>query len=253
MELKGLSGCKLELIDKHTVRKTSKDEKYNNRLKKQCYKQILFYKLILNSDLKGLRVPEVYNEGYNADGLYFFDMEFIPNALPVSSRIMQYNDWVYLLSVIQEFIYMEKNYTTFNRYSLHYEVYKKLNDCETLFVGKEPELVGTICHGDLTTDNILFQKSTNTFYLIDFLDNYVDHYYFDIATLFQYDHFFFKEEMIKWLLINIPDYFKYHDLLMFQKYKRMKPYITSDLIVWLDNKIKFYEVALNEGYYSTLW
>jgi len=46
-------------------------------------------------------------------------------------------------------------------------------------------LTTTLCHGDLTMDNIIYDERNSICYLIDFLDNYIEHYWFDIVKLFQ--------------------------------------------------------------------
>lgn len=72
--LGGHSGCQIYLIEdddgKTFVRKISKDEDYNERLKAQSEKQASF---------KGepVKAPVVLKQGYTEEGLYFFDMEYV--------------------------------------------------------------------------------------------------------------------------------------------------------------------------------
>ena len=78
----GLSGCKIEKISDHVIRKTSKDINYNNRLLKQIDKQLEFSKTnklqsskpcnncikIMESipDKKGYKIQNIYYS--NSDG-----------------------------------------------------------------------------------------------------------------------------------------------------------------------------------------
>ena len=65
----GLSGCKIEKISDSVVRKTSKNQDYNDRLFKQINKQVEFSK---TSDL--FLAPKVINV-FKGD-LFYFDMEY---------------------------------------------------------------------------------------------------------------------------------------------------------------------------------
>lgn len=73
IDLGGHSGCKIVLIENNEgsfVRKISSDLSYNERLKKQCDKQAAFSNATI-------RTPEVLNSGYQENGLFYFDMEYI--------------------------------------------------------------------------------------------------------------------------------------------------------------------------------
>ena len=65
----GLSGCKLELIDNSTIKKTSSKKSFNKRLHKQIEKQLAFS----NNVYPYIYTPKIYNIGKN-----YFDMEYIP-------------------------------------------------------------------------------------------------------------------------------------------------------------------------------
>ena len=67
----GLSGCKIEMVDNHTIKKYSSGLNYNQRLSKQIDKQIFFS----NKILKSIYVPKVKN--VNKENLYYFEMEYV--------------------------------------------------------------------------------------------------------------------------------------------------------------------------------
>ena len=73
-KLKGHSGCKVELhidkdLERKFVRKISPNIEYNNRLKSQMKKQLLFRDAVL-------KTPKIYNFGTH-DNMFYFDMEYI--------------------------------------------------------------------------------------------------------------------------------------------------------------------------------
>ena len=73
-DLGGHSGCKILLCETEDnqvyVRKVSSDQNYNKRLEIQEEKQACF-----KSDY--IKTPAVLSKGYTADGLFYFDMEYV--------------------------------------------------------------------------------------------------------------------------------------------------------------------------------
>lgn len=67
----GLSGCKIELIDNHTIRKYSSGLNYNSRLSKQIDKQVFFS----NKIFKSIHVPKIKNVW--KENLFSFEMEYV--------------------------------------------------------------------------------------------------------------------------------------------------------------------------------
>jgi aminoglycoside/choline kinase family phosphotransferase len=104
---------------------------------------------------------------------------------------------------------------------------------EKLDIGVDEFLPETLCHGDFTLDNIFFDKETRKVAIIDFLDSYINHYYLDIAFLYQIDSD-----------IPLPSnehYMKYHNYLLYSKFKRMLPYNKEK---WVKDKVKYYKEKL---------
>ena len=75
-ELSGYSGCLVSLYrdkENYFVRKEAKDRSYNKRLEQQIKKQKEYFSIIN----KPFEVPQILKEGFNSQGLYFVDMEYI--------------------------------------------------------------------------------------------------------------------------------------------------------------------------------
>lgn len=107
------------------------------------------------------------------------------------------------------------------------------------------------CHGDMTLSNMIF---SNEFYLIDFLDSYIESPTMDLIKLRQDTHLYWSLNMVdgpkdlnkiklglkyidKWILDNysINDY----ELLQVINLLRIYPYATDIKIVnWIENNIK---------------
>lgn len=199
IELKGHSGCKLELIEMgggntFCVRKFSSCENYNYRLKRQYIKQ----KLFVNS--KNIFTPICYSHDYS-DELFYFDMEYIKgiNFAEYFKNITN-NDVIYYIDLLITNLTISRN-TKIN-YS------RKINN-NKIFLSKINELKNkniespeyykalellekfdwnkieySICHGDLTLENIIIDDNKNI-YLIDFLDSFFNSWMIDAAKILQ--------------------------------------------------------------------
>jgi hypothetical protein len=182
----GLSGCKLELIGDRVLRKYSSSVEYNSRLSSQVNKQVLFSHKIL----KNVDTPKVYNiqDGY-------FDMEYIPGRSFVEFfSTASINDVEFVVNTLfQYFDSLISNYRIINIQSnisdkiktlKNKTRYKNYLECIELFVNTRNVYVpNTLCHGDLTFNNIIFHK--NRLFFIDFLDCYVDSFISDLVKLKQ--------------------------------------------------------------------
>lgn len=190
--LSGHSGCSLFLMQKESeifVRKTSSDEKYNFRLKKQCKKQSAF--LSQNRVL----APEILECGFEGN-LFYFDMQYIQGKTMAeyTSNILitEIADFIrclfkclyisddnpnpkancIFLNKIESIEYLSKTYSVLE------EPFRLLKSHDWSRVYKSP------CHGDLTLENIIITKDKNL-YLIDFLDSFYNSWMIDIAKLLQ--------------------------------------------------------------------
>lgn len=196
MELKGFSGCELEIIDvdEHKcVRKRSSSIDYNHRMLEQKRKQSDVH----IGDLNNCRVIDEGNE----NGLYYFDMEYI-NGMTLADYMESIE-----LSDIDQMVFKLTN---------HYSMYTERDDKASGFFCRKVSdvknaiynnsivkrdndtiqeainelehyswkyVVNSPCHGDMTMENILIDK--DGCYLIDFLDSFYDTWQIDAAKLLQ--------------------------------------------------------------------
>lgn len=156
-------------------------------------KQIEFYA----SNDENFFAPTVVNHG-KINGLYFFDMEYIAGtsfldfATKASkqqidefvdnvNRYIQSNSKV-LLDKVSNTREMHVNKLNQLRNNSKYKI--EIERLQTLISnGVLDELPLSKCHGDLTTHNMIFAGDKQ--YLIDFLDVYLESYYWDLAKLKQ--------------------------------------------------------------------
>jgi hypothetical protein len=183
---KGLSGCKIELIDEDTLRKSSTD----NRLFNQMIKQKNFADL----NFTYIKTPRIKDYSWDNLNIFHFDMEYIPSSsfkdfFSEASKSELDNFYFclnqYLNSIVPNgnidftpeilnkltSLYLSSDYKKF----IDYLIQKLYN--QKIFL---PE---SICHGDLTLSNILFKKGD--YYFIDFLDCHINTYYYDLSKLKQ--------------------------------------------------------------------
>lgn len=196
MRLNGHSGCSVILFEENGrplfVRKVSASREYNARLIRQAEKQESFYS-------KVLRAPKVLQKGYGADGLFYFDMEYI-HGITLSEYIktMEVSKIRDVVDAILSdlFIRVFDGKPSINAKGLFSEKINLLK--ATDFATEYPWYRGAIeildshdwsffaeneCHGDLTFENIIIKDGE--LWLIDFLDSFYESALLDVATLLQ--------------------------------------------------------------------
>lgn len=202
---KGHSGCKIKLYSengRHFVRKISKSFDYNERLKSQMQKQKHFFE---NLSSERFFAPKVIGSG-NLDNLFFFDMEYV-RAVGLVDYIYNSNTQEILKTAkdICDIISLLKTQENKNEVIDFSKIEEKISDiqisllhknsiADQLIIEELKKLIAmmdkpknikeTFCHGDLAMDNILYDKNTDRYYLIDFLDSYIEHYWVDITKLY---------------------------------------------------------------------
>jgi len=219
----GLSGCKLELINNSTIKKTSSKKSFNKRLHKQIEKQLAFS----NNVYPYIYTPKIYNVGKN-----YFDMEYIPgesyntffnkcskddldrilNNFEIYFNNTQEYKKIYNSSTLKtkllnklDSLYFNSNYKKFIKY-----IIRTVKNSEYNNIPK------TFCHGDLSITNIIFRR--NGLYLIDFLDSAIDTFIVDLVKLQQ-------DLRFKWALnahgssLRMHQSFNYLWNNLYQKYK----------------------------------
>ena len=189
--LQGMSGCRLDLTKDGNLRKYSSVASYNHRLIAQAKKQDLFSKITF----RNLYVPKVVGLG-EEDGIFFFEMEYV-SGLCLKEFIVgaDKDDLDFLLETLCSYIATVSQH--FNLFDAKREFISKAEDLLRKsshqdflaflidLIKAESELLvpKTICHGDLTLSNLIFQK--NRLFFIDFLDSYVETFFCDLAKIKQ--------------------------------------------------------------------
>jgi predicted Ser/Thr protein kinase len=195
IELKGHSGCKIHLMNsdgnKPFVRKISKSIEYNERLKHQSEKQRKHQSLCS-------RQPEIYSEGF-MDGLYYFDMEYIRGVSIASLLESCTVDQIktissFLIGIIKESMNtstVEGNAKIAVELKLkaialslgHVKNRKNINKAIDILSNHDwLAIPHSVCHGDLTFENILISNDKKI-YLIDFLKTFYDTWIRDVSKI----------------------------------------------------------------------
>ena len=201
-ELSGYSGCLVSLYrdkENYFVRKEAKDRSYNKRLEQQIKKQKEYFSIIN----KPFEVPQILKEGFNSQGLYFVDMEYIEgeNYIEYINNLEIEEIKKCALKLIEILKFFNKNKQNETNPNIWEVLFNKINsilreDIDNIklinyfynFLADNKNEIGQIkiteCHGDMTLENILVNRSGDI-YLIDFLDSFCDSVYFDIAKIYQ--------------------------------------------------------------------
>lgn len=205
LKVKGHSGCQIDIVNDGNdlfIYKTTFDPKYINRLRLQGQKQIVASK----QKYQHIRIPEIYDMDDAEDHLtikmeYIYSQNFIDYFEDAGFEQIRY-----FIKALEIFVDSEIEKLTLadvdtdvvlNKF---YDVYDKvdkneyINDdefMEIMLKSKDvfesmPKTIriplGT-CHGDLTYSNVLFNG--NNYYLIDFLDSFIESPLLDLVKIRQ--------------------------------------------------------------------
>lgn len=205
IDIQGHSGCDIAIVHEDNelyIHKSTHDPGYVSRLVSQANKQIEASK----REYQNIRVPKIF-EVEKSDSDATIKMEYI-----YSKNFVEYFENAgfeqvkYLIGAIKYFIDLEINASSMQIVPSHIltdkmaDVARKVSknvhlkdDREAIDlversvqvmdgVGDMEMPVGT-CHGDLTFSNILFNG--NNYYLIDFLDSFIESPLLDIVKIRQ--------------------------------------------------------------------
>lgn len=243
MNLRGYSGCKIELTKDGRIRKTSSSPSYNSRLKQQKKKQADF-----STSLSFLGSPKVFSSRRNS-----FDMEYIRGRDFVSflsesgkEEIEEFSEKIsqYILESIESCEIKKIKKELIEKKIL--DIYKKRKLLVLLeFTETLPEYMGIPvgrCHGDLTLSNLLMQNEK--IILIDFLDSFIESPLVDMAKIRQdtkhkwslglyekeYDvnkiniSLDYMDSIINESFMEVDSYRKYYNYFQFLNFARILPY-----------------------------
>lgn len=205
IEVKGHSGCQIDIVREGQdlfIFKSSKDKKYLPRLLKQAEKQHEASLL----EYQHIRVPNIFDIATD-DTSVSIKMEYV-----YSKNFIEYFESAgfeqikYFIKALELFVDKEIQHSKLR--NVDGKIVKdKFNDVKTkilsnpllkddddilefmekssvLFNNKDVYVLPVgICHGDLTFSNVLFNG--NNYYLIDFLDSFIESPLLDIVKIRQ--------------------------------------------------------------------
>ncbi len=205
IEVKGHSGCRIDVAHEGKelfVYKSSRDPKYLDRLVRQAEKQ----KAASIPELQHIRVPNVREISrtdeavsvkmdyvYSRNFVEFFEQAGFEQVNYLIDALIKYLDFEITQSppamvgretVTAKFDDVKAKTLSNGHLASDKEIVGLLERSQRVFDGL-PDMVLPVgvCHGDLTFSNILFNG--NNYYLIDFLDSFIESPLLDIVKLRQ--------------------------------------------------------------------
>lgn len=207
IDVKGHSGCSIDVVDENGklyIIKATDSPSYTSRLARQALKQRAETKF----DYPHMRIPEIYDI-YNNGSHAHIKMEYVYSKNFIEffeqSGFEQLN---YFIEAIISYIEKEIEYSpvvTVPRQTINTKFNSVYNSIiSNPFIKNDTDFMQMIieaqkiiqcpditsidipvgrCHGDLTLSNILF--SGNNYYLIDFLDSFIESPLLDIVKIRQ--------------------------------------------------------------------
>lgn len=205
IEVKGHSGCQIEVVRDGGllfVDKSSRDPKYLDRLVRQAEKQLeaslpeyqhiripKIHKIDRTADMVNVRMDYVYSRNFVEffEQAGFEQVGYLINALKmyIEKEIEQSPLTTVSREIITEKFEDVKKKTLSNKHLQgDKDVEKMIERSERVFDALTDMIIPVgMCHGDLTFSNILFNG--NNYYLIDFLDSFIESPLLDIVKIRQ--------------------------------------------------------------------
>lgn len=272
--LAGFSGAAIALLRNpgggQFVRKAAMTSANNDPMRVQSARQRWLREQLVGA----AKIPEILAEG-EIDGLYYFDMEFVPSRdANTFLATVSFGDVEHFAASIEQLIRRlsecalpAKTAPTVQPLLLKLaEIDVRTSGGFTALLEPLREMIqaadlssvaphATVCHGDLTFENILV-GAEHKLWLIDPIQSPVDHYWFDWAKLFQecegrwYLHRRkpISSGVVHWLRNRwhrsacelVPGYANWHYLLLALTFARILPYARSE------NDIQFVTARVQE-------
>lgn len=208
IEVKGHSGCPIDIVREGSdlfIYKSSYDKNYLDRLERQARKQQEAWK----QEYQHIRIPEIFNIVHDDEHVsikmeYVYSRNFIEYFETAGFEQIDYFIKALILFIERELqsspLQLVKTSKTLDKFV---DVKSKIlgnpllaDDIDIAHLIKESErkfaeftklgyikIPLGICHGDLTFSNILFNG--NNYYLIDFLDSFIESPLLDIVKIRQ--------------------------------------------------------------------
>ena len=255
--LSGFSGAHVALLSPDSmkdscVRKAAITPDASKKLRDQAYKLDK-----LSVALGGAaRVPKVLRDG-TIDDCYWFDMQFVPGMDAIQYLANGTRQKVdSLVNQIGQVLQVQSGISAAGRkeIDLHSQISKKLDEINQHTGGIHNERLAAIrnaiscdrlllspnlAHGDLTLENILIDQNEKI-WLIDAITSPFDHYWIDLAKLFQdlVGRWFLHrgrtlsiglvktvaERILQQAIALNPRYLDYHHILLALNFARILPY-----------------------------
>lgn len=206
IEVKGHSGCNIEIVKRNNsiyLEKSTYDKKYVKRLYNQATKQ----KEASKNEYQYIRVPEIFDIEMDVYKTvirmeYVYSKNFIDHFENAGFEQINYFIKAFDLYIRREVENSEMKNLSFDiisdkwkdvkikisenkHISSDIEVNEIVKEVDNILQDNSEEIcipVG-VCHGDLTFSNILFNG--NNYYLIDFLDSFIESPIMDMVKLRQ--------------------------------------------------------------------
>ena len=233
IDIKGHSGCKIDIIDNGDnllVKKSTQDHNYLNRLylqgekqkNDQCFTNSISNPYVLNIEHNENESSILMLYIYAKNFIDYFESasphdidNFIDNFIQYINnefnkcKIQKISKNVF----IDKFDSIVKNCEKNLLLKENMRVKSILKDCENVFLNMtyDVEMPIGVCHGDLTFSNILF--GSNKFYFIDYLDSFIETPIQDIVKLRQDTKYFWSTMMYdkNYDIVRLNIIFKYID------------------------------------------
>ena len=208
IEVKGHSGCNIDIVRENNdlfIYKSSRNKKYLSRLVLQAEKQQKASKV----EYQHVRIPQIFNVEQDAEHVsvkmeYVYSRNFIEYFETAGFEQIRYFIDALILFIEKELkdsaiqsvhtsVTMEKYLDVEQKICSNPLIKDNANIKDILQIAKERietlceqetiDIPVGICHGDLTFSNILFNG--NNYYLIDFLDSFIESPLMDIVKIRQ--------------------------------------------------------------------
>ena len=205
IEVKGHSGCQIDVVREEShlyVDKSSHDPKYLDRLVRQAEKQMeasipeyqhiripKIHKIVRTDEMVNIRMDYVYSRNFVEffEQAGFEQVGYLIDALKMylEKEIEQSPLTKVCREVVTEKFEDVKKKTLGNKYLKEDKEIKEIIGRSQSVFDSLPDMTMPVgkCHGDLTFSNILFNG--NNYYLIDFLDSFIESPLLDIVKIRQ--------------------------------------------------------------------